>query len=151
MKPEKNDFVKIFLKNGMQLEGNVAVWGKEIILSPGDGVNFMVIKKPKQIVMYKIEKQNVLKKDFLQNSATSVKNQEIYQVDAKISSEEDTHDYESLDKSLELKSKSLAQLHKIKIEQEKEAVANKLKEHYISGPQKVNYELPGFLKKQSSK
>ena len=101
--------------------------------------------------MYKIEKQNVLKKDFLQNSATSVKYQEIYQVDAKISSEEDTHDYESLDKSLELKSKSLAQLHKIKIEQEKEAVANKLKEHYISGPQKVNYELPGFLKKQSSK
>jgi sRNA-binding regulator protein Hfq len=153
MKPEKNDYVKIFLKNGMQLEGNVASWGKEIILSSGDNVNFMVIKKPKQIVMYKIEKQHSFKKENTNpTTAAQSPSQEIYQLDSNTYLEdESTDDHESLNKSLELKGKSLAQLHKIKIQQEKEAIANKLKDHQISGPQKVNYELPGFFTKQSSK
>jgi sRNA-binding regulator protein Hfq len=142
MKPFTNDQVKIYFKNGFQVEGRVYSWGKNIILTSEDKNSFMVISKPKEIVMYKVVKSNAVYSEPL---PTSTKEEPLEENDVEI----DTQSDPSL--SLELRGKNLAELHKLKIEEEKKAIAQKLKEHHISEVKKANYELPGFFQKQSTK
>lgn len=52
---------------------------------------------------------------------------------------------------LELRTKKLAELHLMKIKADREMVANRLKDHTISETRKVEYGLPGILKKPSTK
>jgi sRNA-binding regulator protein Hfq len=142
MKPFANDQVKIYFKNGFQVEGRVQSWGKKIILTSEDKNSFMVIAKLKEIVMYKVVKSNTIYSELL---LAPTKEEQIEEIDVVA----DTQSDPSL--SLELRGKKLAELHKLKIEEEKKAIAQKLKEHHISEVKKVNYELPGFFQKQSTK
>ena len=50
-----------------------------------------------------------------------------------------------------LRAKKLAELHLMKINAEREIIANKLKDHNITETRKIEYGLPGFLSKPSSK
>jgi hypothetical protein len=142
MKPFANDQVKIYFKNGFQVEGRVQSWGKKIILTSEDKNSFMVIAKLKEIVMYKVVKSNTI---YSELPLAPTKEEQIEEIDVVA----DTQSDPSL--SLELRGKKLAELHKLKIEEEKKAIAQKLKEHHISEVKKVNYELPGFFQKQSTK
>ena len=137
MTPVQSDNVKIFFKNGLQVEGKVYSWGKKKIqLVSDDGCNFMVIQNPKEIVMYKITKTvtDLNDKNFIPD---------------KIEVEDYSETFKSIERedSLDLRAKNLADLHKLKIEKEKKEIANKLKEHHITEIKKVKYEQPGFFKK----
>jgi hypothetical protein len=96
----------------------------------------MVIQNPKEIVMYKITKTvtDLNEKNFIPE---------------KIEVEDYSESFKSIERedSLDLRAKNLADLHKLKIEEEKKDIANKLKEHHITEIKKVKYEQPGFFKK----
>lgn len=152
MKPNKNDLVKIFLKNGLQVEGRVQSWDKQIILSSEDSDNYLVITKTKYVLMYKVVKENKLnnfyspeireKNDFYQEEVESNFEQEDFQASSELQ--------ENLN-SQDLKIKTLAELRKAQIEEEKKAIAKRMKEHHIGQLRKVEYiahdQIPGFYKK----
>lgn len=155
MKPSENQFVKIFFKNGTQVEGIVQEWGKQIILSSENSNSVMVITKPNQIIMYKIVKelkpqnkvndynpptviQEKKDEDYIDPGLTTHYNWEIQEEDPNVPKEY-------------LDAKSKVELHKLKIKEEKEVFAKKLKEHQLGEVRKVEYtsheQLPGLYQK----
>lgn len=147
MKPNKNDIVKLFFKNGLQVEGRVETWSKEIVLSSEDSKNYLVITRPKEVIMYKVIKQE------LSDPVPTSVNQNLFHP-VEIYETNNAEDHLSVDNNLdssELKIKSLAELRKFQLEEEKKAIANKLKQHHIGEVRKVEYtshdQIPGFHKK----
>lgn len=57
---------------------------------------------------------------------------------------------DSLDSDIELRGKTLAELHKLKIDEERKILAQRMKQAKLNPSLGVKYELPGFFKKQGS-
>jgi hypothetical protein len=156
MKPKIGDTVKIFIKSSV-VEGRVYKWGKKIVLSSDDNKSFMVINKPKNIFMYKvlqsylpIETSKQIPEDKSEELVAEPLAEGIDSWHSGESSEVFLDQDIDLPMEMDLRAKSLAELHKLKIEEERKLVAQKLKQHHTTGLKKVNYELPGFFKKQGS-
>lgn len=159
MRPQKNDLVKIFFKNGLQVEGIVSSWGKDEIEIASDGSkNKLIITKPKEIFMIKImadvhdtfamPTENPSKLDTNPNFEIPA--------DSVESGPQDDNNYplpESYDNYTEeqLRLKSLAELKIMENNIEREAIAQKLRSHHIGEVKGVQYvkhdEIPGFYKK----
>lgn len=146
MKPSRNDLVKIFLKNGLQVEGKIQSWDKEIILTSDDSQDYLVITKPKQVIMYKVIKQPIIENKPYYNpeiiDREEVVDEEVFQPSSELQEEVTDQD---------LKFKSMIELRKLKIEEEKKAIAKRMKEHHTGPARKVEYtshdQIPGFYKK----
>jgi sRNA-binding regulator protein Hfq len=137
MNPEKDQSVKILFKNGMYLDGIVESWtDTKAVLRSLDGNSLIIIQNTSEDIM--------AVKVYLK---TSEKN-----IELKTNLEKEFQ--EVLDKPAEdinAKTKRLVDLRMMLSEQDKKIVANKLKEHHITEPNKVKYGYPRFFSKSSSK
>jgi hypothetical protein len=140
MNPEKNQYVIIIFKNGLQSEGYVESWSdKKSVLKSIDSLTYFVIQNTDQDVMaFKILlNPSILKpQKQLQEELKEIKSSFNEEVKKPSQNIEDN-----------LRMKNLAQLKQAMIEQEKKIEQAKLREHNFCGlPNKGNYE-HGLFKK----
>lgn len=125
-----NKRAKLILNNGIVLEGIIKEWNDQFVrLISLDETSSSFITHPKEdIRVIKIlhDKENEEKLSELEE-----KFEEIYQQPSEN----------------ELRVKNLAELKSELIKQDKKIIAQKLREHYISGARKVEYGQPRFFKK----
>jgi hypothetical protein len=138
MKPNKDQHVKIVLKDGISIEGIVDVWSiSEVILKSIDGQSILIIPKPNEdIMLIKIiltENKKELKSPIEAKSELEQKFKET------LENNPDPYDIE--------KNKTLAQLKIEMNKQEKKIISEKLKGHHASDIKPVQYSYPGFIKK----
>ena len=147
MKPQKNDFVKLFFKNGVQVEGRIESWGKEIVISSDGSSNYLVVTRPKEIMMYKMINVQAPKtmptQDVpppVQQEPTNIEDDNEY---VAVEPQESAIDFTKL--------KTIAELRKLQLKEEKEAIAKKLKDHHIGETKQVEYtthdKIPGLYEK----
>lgn len=139
MIPQVNQYVKCLLRNNVVIDGLVQKWESEHVeLKSLDGKSLMILTRPQDdIVMIKImledppaEKETKSNAE-LQKTDLETKFEEVYNQSS------DTID----------RNQNLASLKKMLIEQDKQIVINKLKQHHIGEVKKVEYGQPGFFKK----
>ncbi len=162
MIPNIGDYVRVFLKKSLQIEGFVHSWGKKIVLSNEDRKTFMVIKKTKQIIMYKIIPFSSLSQSHVDEVKENFKSVEdnTSNYDQSFLFEDSQSRFDNADKydsisdqeiaeSVEQDSriKKMADLYLLRKEEERKSIAQKLNHNQISNPAKVKYESPGFFKK----
>ncbi len=141
MKPNPGDYVKLFLKKSVQIEGIVYSWDKKIVLSSMDGDSFMIINNSKKVEMYKLTPSSHLSK---KNEPPHNKVEEIEEKTEwydllpqedeapKINHSNKTeYTDEEISKTVEsdLKIKNLAELYQLKKEEDRKVIAEKLKQH----------------------
>jgi hypothetical protein len=137
--------VKILLRNNTIAEGIVQDWSNIVKLKSVDDQSYMIILHPEEDI--------ILIKVFLKNSSEE-KNKTIpieYSEEVKTELEQNfqqTIEQPSDDPS---RNKSLAELKILLGQQERQIVANKLKQHHIGESKKVEYGYPRFYSKPSSK
>lgn len=126
----KDQHVKLLLNNNILIEGVVQVWSDSSVeILSLDKQSTSIILHPKEdIRVIKVIHQKELIKE---KSITDKKFEEV--------SQQVGYD--------DLKIKKLSELKVDLIKQDKEIVANKLKQHQLSEVKKVNYDYPGFFKK----
>lgn len=126
----KDQHVKLLLNNNILIEGVVQVWSDSSVeILSLDKQSTSIILHPKEdIRVIKVIHQKELIKE---KSITEKKFEEV--------SQQVGYD--------DLKIKKLSELKVDLIKQDKEIVANKLKQHQLSEVKKVNYDYPGFFKK----
>jgi len=146
MIPQPGQHVKCILRNNTIVEGIVDNWrgdihsgltqlrsldGDSILIIPNlDDVMLIkiMLEKPKSLtaeIKEKIEKKSQLNKEFI----------EVY--------EQPSND--------DLRTKKLAELKILLVAQEKKIIADKMKDHHLSGVKAVQYGQPGFLTKPRAK
>lgn len=143
MTPPENSHVKILLRNNTVAEGIVKEWGDSIKLQSLDEQSYMIILHPKEdIILFKV---------FLKDNLEEIK------MSAEEELEENKSELENrFQQTLEQPSddpariKSLAELRVLLAQEDRQIIANKLKQHYIGQPKKVEYGSPRFLTKPSS-
>lgn len=159
MIPGVGDYVRIFLENSIQIEGFVHHWGKKIVLSTEDKKSFMVIKKIKKILMYKIVPidcyNNFVDKSFepaINDSCKTDYNQPfLFEDDSKNTDDSryenfsDQQIVESVEQDDRIK--KLADIFLLKKEEERKSMAQKISQDKISDLKQVKYESPGLYKK----
>lgn len=161
MIPNNGDYVRIFLENSLQIEGFVHQWGKKIVLSTEDKKSFMVIKKIKKILMYKIVPINYFN-NFIDKSLEPAINDNheadynqsfLFEDDSKKNNLDDSK-YENFSDQQIVESveqddriKKLAEIFLLKKEEERRSMAQKINQNKISDLKQVKYESPGFYKK----
>lgn len=124
---ENGQHIKCILKSGIVVEGILEKWGTYVCLKTLDNARQIIIHNVDEVVMTTI---------FLK-SATDLeeKFQEVY--------EQSSEDPERL--------KTLAGLRRQMAEQDKQIIANKVRNHHIGETKKVKYGYPGFFAKPSPK
>lgn len=128
MIPQKNQYVKIIFNNSIQIDGFVESWEDKIVLLKNN--SYYIINNQKDILFYTI--QNNIKKPeeiIKQNIETQRQFEQIKQ-----------------SPSNDLRLKKLAELRQELINQEKQIIANKIKEP-SSNSAGTQYGFPNFFKK----
>lgn len=132
-----NQSVKILFRNGTSVEGIVDVWDEDYILRSGDGKSYLIIQSPEQdILAIKVmlnENEISEPKVLIKEPPPPVENS------ASIPTQE------------ELRTKKIAELHMLKIAQEKQEIANKLNSHGISEIKPIIYGYPNLNKIKGDK
>lgn len=133
MKEYINCHVKLLLINNIIIEGVVQDWSDTSVkLLSLDGSSISIITHPEDDIRVIKLVNEALKKDGIKNNHV--------ELEKKIDST-----YQTTDDELRLK--TLVELKKDLIKQEKEIIANKLKNHNITEVKEVQYEQPRFFKK----
>lgn len=134
----KNKKVKLLLSGNIVVEGVVKSWNSNSVhLISLDGSSTSIITHPNEdIRVIKVFEDKVDDVEVSQNTKVTVSNlqnkfEEVYR--------------QPVSDSLRLK--KLVDLKKDLIQQEKEIISNKLKDHAIEEVRKIKYEQPRFLKK----
>lgn len=129
MNPQKGQYIRCILRNNMIIEGIVESWsnGKSILRSLDGGSISTIQHTSQDVVAFKIILKTPvqIKKDL---------EEKFEQVRQKPSTDE-------------LRLKNMAELKILMVEEEKRAIAEQIKDHYINNNRKTIYEQPGFLKK----
>lgn len=151
MKPRKNDIVKFFFKNGLQVEGKLQSWDKnEIIITNDDSRNYLVVTKPKEIIMYKVVRDVARPLEEPPTRSSSPFDYIEGEINDQANHSEEVKVESTVEQS-QLNIKTLAELRKFQNEEERKALANKLKQHHIGEVRKVEYtshdQIPGFYQK----
>ena len=137
----KNKKVKLLLSGNIIVEGVVKSWNANSVhLISLDGSSTSIITHPNEDIRVikvfedKVEDVELPKNNVSKVTASNLQNkfEEMYKQPV----------------SDNLRLKKLVDLKKDLIQQEKEIIANKLKEHTVEEVRKVKYEQPGFFKKQ---
>lgn len=127
MTPKINEQIKCIFRNGLVIKGIVEYWDIYAKLKSLDGKSILIIQRPVDDIMLieiMIEPQTSQLQKIADVIPSSPFNPE--------------------------HNKKLAELKKELIEQDKNIIANKLRNHSPSTFTKVNYEQPRFSKKQGS-
>jgi len=130
-----NKHVKLLLTNNILIEGIVLSWSNTCVEILG------LDKKSTSIILHPNEDIRVIK--IIHNGIALPNNPEL-EKSAKEKEFEQVAKQSGYD---DLKLKKLTELKSELIKQDKEIIANKLKQHQILELKKVNYEYPGFFKK----
>lgn len=132
--------VKVLLRNNTIVDGIVQEWGETIKLQSLNDQSYMIILHPKEDI--------ILIKVFPENSS-----EEIVTVSEEVQTELEQQFQQVLEQPSEDSSrlKSLAELRELLVSQERQIIANKLKQHHIGQPRKVEYGSPRFFTKSVSK
>lgn len=139
MTPPINSHVKILLRNNTITEGIVQEWSNIVKLQSLDDQSYMIIFHPEDDI--------ILLKVFLDQAPAEK---------VKIISKEQSELEEKFQRIVEQPSddlnrhQNLAELRVQLAKQERQIIANKLKDHHIGQTQKVTYEQPRFFPKPSS-
>jgi hypothetical protein len=130
MDPKKGDSIRILFKNNVNIKGIVVLWSNDkVVLESTDGGSFLIIYRPlEEILFVQITYEN------------SKKKQEVKKID---------NDTNKPANDLELQ--KLVDLRKMLIAQEKQNIAEKLRDHNIGPVTGVTYENPSFFKKTTRK
>jgi len=144
------DKIKVFFRNGIIIEGVLDYWtDHEALLSTDDG-HFIIQDTRSDVMCVKIIGFGPKKADDLEDE---------YYPDLPLDNELFCSDQEQLNeiehevnkiKSKpidDLSIKKLSELRKMQALEERKIIANKLKSHEIGEVKKVEYGIPGFLKK----
>lgn len=137
MIPPIESHVKILLRNNATVEGIVKEWSTEVIkLQSLDDQSYIIIPNPAQDI--------ILIKVFLERPAEE-------KTEIKTKLEQRFQQMMEQPSDNPIRNKSLAELKILLSEQDKQIVANKLKNHYPNEAKKVEYGYPRFLSKPSTK
>jgi LysM repeat protein len=147
----KDKYVKLLLTGNIVVEGLVQEWDAEkVILLSEDNSTTSIITHPKddirvvKVINNQVKPVEVVTKkntSSLHVSPFAVNNTELHQ------KFEETYDMPVED---DMRLQNLSQLKKELIKQDLKIIAGKIKSHTIDEVRKVNYDYPGFFKKQSS-
>lgn len=148
MIPVKNQYVKVIFKNSIQAEGYVETWSEnQVILRADEGLSLLIIQDPQADIM--------LVKVFPEpEEQTNVPEPQPVITEEVKRKEDIDQDFEEVKREAEidqyLKAKTLLELRKLQMEQDRKIISEKLRDHTPSPSQvKVpKYELPGFFKKK---
>jgi hypothetical protein len=137
----KNKKVKLLLSGNIIVEGVVKSWNANSVhLISLDGSSTSIITHPNEdIRVIKVFEDKVEDVELPKNTTSKAT------VSSLQNKFEETYKQPTSDN---LRLKKLVDLKKDLIQQEKEIIANKLKEHTVEEVRKVKYEQPGFFKKQ---
>ena len=145
MIPPTNSHVKILLRNNTIIEGIVQEWyGNLVKLQSLDDKSYVIIPHPEQDI--------ILIKVFLDPNAKeeNLESQEAESKEVKTELEQQFQQTLEQPSGDPLRDKSLAELKTLMAAQDRQIVANKLKNHHIIETKKVKYGYPGFFKKPGS-
>lgn len=122
MIPETGQRVKCFMQSGMVLEGTVEIWTSEqVVLRSLDEQSLMIVHRPGQdIILTKIALTQEFTK--IQSESTDTSEKQI---------KEKLEEVQTIEDPL-LKDKSINDLRKMVIAQERDIITNKTKEHFGS-------------------
>jgi hypothetical protein len=138
MNPPINSHVKILLRNNTTAEGIVKEWDTIVKLQSLDGQSYMIILHPQEdIILIKVFLEENYRKNIQEESQKTELEQQFQQV-----VEQPSDDPTRI--------KSLVELRGLLAKQDKQIIANKLKQHYIGTARKVEYGVPRFFKKPGS-
>lgn len=146
MIPQKDEYVRVIFRNSTQAEGIVQSWSEhEAILRSLDGASLLIIQDTSSDIM--------AVKVYLAAPDTSTPDVLDKEIEHK---EEIDSDFEEVKQEVGvdeyLRAKTLLELRRLQLEQDRKIISERLKDHTPSGNQmKVQYELPRFFKKQSFK
>jgi len=138
MIPPDKSRVKILLRNNTIAEGIVQEWADTVKLRSLDDQSYMIILHPKEdIILIKVflERPSEEKEEI---KPTSELEQKFQQTIEQPSDEPTRH-------------QSLAELRILLSQQERQILANKLRQHHLGETKKVEYGYPRFFKSTSSK
>lgn len=146
----KGKQVKLLLQGNTIIEGIVKSWNSNSVqLFSLDGKSTSIITHPNEdIRVIKVIHETQVSSEAINNvldkipATVSVPVQEL---------EKQFEEIYNQPSENELRLKNLAELKKELIKQEKEIIASKLRSHHVGDVRKVQYEQPGFFKKQSVK
>ncbi len=135
MIPQIGQYIKIFLRNGMQAEGIVSIWSDtKSVLALSDGKSdCLIMKTAEDVVMVQMLHDLSETKVGLREHMTELEEQF-----------QDTYELPSAD---QLRIQKMADLKKMMVEQEKKIITNKIVDHNISTIQRPQYGLPHIFKK----
>lgn len=138
MIPQIGQHITCLLRNNILIEGIVTEWNSDgIQLKSIDEKSMIVVPQLSDIIMIKIFLEEIP-----QNKEKIINQTEL---------EEQFDESYNQPSDNPLRTKSLAELKILMIEQEKQTLVNKLKNHHIGETRKVKYGFPGFFSKPSSK
>lgn len=142
MIPEVGQHVKCLLKGGAVAEGIVEEWFNNYVkLRSCDGTGIFIIHHPNEDI--------VLTKIILDDDIANYK--EPAEPPSQPSSALEAQFLQTLQEPVSnLRTKKLAELRVELAKQDRKIIADKLKDHHISEVKKVQYGVPGFLKKPSA-
>jgi hypothetical protein len=138
MIPEVGQHVKCMLKNGALAEGIVEEWYNNYVkLLACDHSSIIIIHHPEEdIVLTKIILDDDIAVQYKEPAETPPKN-----------SAEAEFQKIVREPSSDLRNKRLAELKVELAKEERKIIAEKLRDHHIGEVKKVQYGIPGFLKK----
>lgn len=152
MIPEKDTYVRIIFRNSMQAEGYVESWSdKRAVLRSDEGLSLLIIQDPvADIMLIKVFPETEESDETIETPPPFRSTEQVKR------REEIDEDFEDVKRETEidqyLKAKTLLELRKLQMEQDRKIISEQLKDHTPTHSQvKVQYELPGFFKKQGSK
>lgn len=139
MIPPNNSHVKILLRNNTTVEGIVQEWGDTVKIQSLGGQNYMIILHPKEdIILIKVFLNNLPEEKVFSNSEEP--QNELEQKFQHIL-EQPSDDPKRI--------QSLAELRVLLAKEDRQIIANKLKNHHVGETKKVKYGYPRFFSKPS--
>jgi len=148
MIPVKDQYIKLFLRNGTHVEGYVEQWSdRQAILRSDDGLSYLVVQNvTEDVMLIKIfnEPESVIDPEY-----KAPKEPPFYPRRDMTEEFERVRREPAIDEHL--KAKTLLELRKLQIEQDRKIISERLKDHTPTQIKVTNYELPRFFKKQSAK
>lgn len=136
MIPPDKSHVKILLRNNTIVEGIVQEWSDNIKLQSLDDQSYMIILHPKEDI--------ILIKVFLERDESEGEKEEIKPTSALEQKFQETVEQPSDEPT---RHQSLADLRVLLSQQERQILANKLRQHHLGETKKVEYGYPRFFSK----
>lgn len=156
VKLEAGQKVTLLFRTGISISGTIINWEKgEFIIKTNDEKSLLIIPSPKddimaiKVLLESNSKENINNLKVEGNIAQVNDKDKLIEKQKEQLAEFNSNTDDSISEQ-EQKLKTLASLRLAKAKEDRDIIANKFKDHNISEIRKVEYGLPGFLKKSST-